>query len=170
MNKNINISNTLSLFRLIVAPVIMFLIIFDKMDFALVLFVIAALTDLFDGYIARKLKEETRLGEILDRVSDKLLIGFPFIAVLIRYNLINWIFVFGIVVILYIMGGVLFFKRKHKPILLGRAIISLQTITLVFLIMDFDYKWVLLWFTIILMIIVSLFYVYRILKERIYKK
>ena len=61
MNKNINISNTLSLFRLMSAPVVMFAIIIDRNLFALVLFIIAALTDLFDGYIARKLKEETRL-------------------------------------------------------------------------------------------------------------
>jgi phosphatidylglycerophosphate synthase len=165
MERKLGISNLLSLFRLAAAPVIMFAVIFNKLYFAFILFIIAAFTDLLDGYVARRLKEESRLGEILDRVADKLLIGFPFIGILIKYSMINWLIIFGFIIVLYIVAGSIFLKCKHKPILLGRALISLQAITLVFLVLDFPYKWTVLWIVIILTTIVGFFYIYRLIRK-----
>lgn len=170
MDKNINISNAVTLFRLMAAPVVMFAIILNRMQLALILFIIAALTDLFDGYISRKLKEETKLGGILDKISDKVLIGAAFAGLLVKYNMINWLFVFGVVVLIYVIGGVAFLKQEHKPILFGRTLISLQTITIVLFMIDFIYKWELLWITIVLTGAVGIVYVYRLAKEFILSK
>lgn len=48
------------------------------------LFVLAALTDLFDGWAARALKAESRLGRILDPIADKALVGLPLIALAVQ--------------------------------------------------------------------------------------
>lgn len=47
---------------------------------AALLFVVAALTDLFDGLLARALNAESRFGRIIDPIADKLLVGLPLIA------------------------------------------------------------------------------------------
>lgn len=47
---------------------------------AFALFVLAALTDLVDGQLARLLKADTRLGRVLDPIADKVLVGLPLIA------------------------------------------------------------------------------------------
>ncbi len=72
-----NLSNFLTLSRiLLIIPVLFFATgeesIFNW--FALIIFVIAGLTDQLDGYIARKTKTTTKLGALLDLIADKLLI------------------------------------------------------------------------------------------------
>lgn len=73
-----NLPNTLSLIRIIMVP---FLIFFYLASFipcgkviAIVLFFIAALTDLLDGKIARKYNLVTDLGKLLDPIADKILV------------------------------------------------------------------------------------------------
>jgi len=170
MDKKFNVSNILSLFRLISAPIVMFAILNDKMHFALILFIIAALTDLFDGYIAKKLKEETKLGEILDKVADKILIALPFIGILIKYNMLIWLLVFAFIILIYIIFGFEFLKKHHKPVLFGRMLFSLQVITLGLFILDFVYKWIIFWITVILTSIIGIIYIYRLFKEIIQRK
>ncbi len=48
------------------------------------LFVAAALTDLFDGWAARALKAESKLGRILDPIADKVLVGLPLIVLAVQ--------------------------------------------------------------------------------------
>ncbi|MBW2965794.1 CDP-alcohol phosphatidyltransferase family protein [Candidatus Woesearchaeota archaeon] len=170
MDKKIGVSNILSLFRLVSAPVVMFAIILDKMQFALILFIVAALSDLFDGYIARKFKRETKLGYALDKVADKILVGLAIVGILIKYNMILWLFVFAFIILVYILFGIEFFKKEHKPILFGRILISLQVITIVLFLMDFVYKWIILWIAVVLTAIVGFIYIYRLLKEIIQRK
>ena len=74
----------LTLFRIVAAPIIFISIIFlDIYWFAFSLFNLAALTDYFDGKLARKYKLESRLGAILDPIGDKLLVVFTLVAVII---------------------------------------------------------------------------------------
>lgn len=73
----INTPNLLSLFRIIVIPIIIFLSFLGVPLWALVsslLFTIAALSDFLDGYLARKYSMESKLGSFLDLIADKLLI------------------------------------------------------------------------------------------------
>jgi CDP-diacylglycerol---glycerol-3-phosphate 3-phosphatidyltransferase len=72
------IPNILTLLRLLAAPgvVVMFLYFTRPWAdwFALVLFVGAAATDWFDGYLARAWKQETKLGAMLDPIADKAMV------------------------------------------------------------------------------------------------
>lgn len=77
------ISNLLSLFRIILVPPIVYFIIIKSVRIALVIAIVAMLSDSFDGYLARKLNQTSDLGRIIDPVADKLLIGGIFISLLI---------------------------------------------------------------------------------------
>ena len=72
-NKNIfTIPNILSMFRLLLLPVIVYIYIIQK-DYVLtgILLVVSVITDLLDGYIARRFNMMSDLGKILDPVADK---------------------------------------------------------------------------------------------------
>lgn len=168
MNKNFNVVNLLSLFRLIISPIIMFLIIFERMNLALLLFVLAVFTDFLDGYISRKYKMETKLGDTLDKVADKLLVGFIILGFLIKFDALNLLFIFVPIVILYIFGIFFFVKHKQKATLLGKINISLQALTVVAFMLDFRYKFYLFWIVVIITVYVGFNYLYKILRS--YKK
>ena len=89
---NWNIPNFLTLLRLLAAPgvVVMFLYFHRPWAdwFALSLFVIAAVTDWFDGYLARLCHQETRLGAMMDPIADKAMVVIA-IMVLTGYNGMN---------------------------------------------------------------------------------
>ena len=75
---------SLTLFRILAAPFIfIFSIFFESYWLAFWLFNIAALTDYFDGKLARAYKVESRLGAILDPIGDKLLVLFAIITVIV---------------------------------------------------------------------------------------
>lgn len=77
MNKNL--PNYLTLFRIVVIPVIIFTMYCEESQSSRLiggaLFIIASITDFFDGYLARKHQITSTFGKIFDPVADKLLIG-----------------------------------------------------------------------------------------------
>ena len=86
-NLALNSPNLLSLSRLfLVFPLILFLEI-NKPFYVFILIIIAGLTDYFDGLIARKFNLKTRLGAILDPLSDKVFYLIPLVF-LCKNNLI----------------------------------------------------------------------------------
>lgn len=87
-----NIPNILTLLRLLAAPgvVVMFLYFHRPWAdwFALALFVGAAITDYFDGYLARLWKQESKFGTMLDPIADKAMVVIA-IMVIAGYNGMN---------------------------------------------------------------------------------
>ena len=82
-NVVLNIPNTLTLFRIFLVPflVVVLLTKFTNREYVgLAIFLVAALTDLFDGYYARKYDQITKLGILLDPIADKLLMSAAFIS------------------------------------------------------------------------------------------
>jgi len=70
----------LTLFRILAGPILFYLIFTENFVTCLLLFIIAGLTDYFDGFLARKYNLTSQLGEILDPVADKVLIVFMLIG------------------------------------------------------------------------------------------
>jgi cardiolipin synthase (CMP-forming) len=132
--------NLLTLARICLAPFLVVAVLEGRFAAGLVLFIVAGLTDAFDGLLARLLKQRTALGQYLDPVADKLLLSTLFL-VLTHKNLIPvrvTVLVFsrdvGILVvaaILYAVG-----RREFKPSILGKAntvaqIVAIATVLLV---------------------------------------
>ena len=78
-----NLPNSLTLFRIFLVPflVVVLLTKFSGREYAgLAIFLVAAITDFFDGFIARRRNQITRLGVLLDPIADKLLMSAAFIS------------------------------------------------------------------------------------------
>ncbi|HPS94362.1 MAG TPA: CDP-diacylglycerol--glycerol-3-phosphate 3-phosphatidyltransferase [Deltaproteobacteria bacterium] len=89
-----NISNALTVSRIVVVPIIALLLIHDSVItsvVAAVLFVAATITDYLDGYFARKLHIESDLGKLLDPLADKLLIATVMILLIPLGRISAWI-------------------------------------------------------------------------------
>lgn len=91
-----SIPNLLAYIRLILTPVVMALILTAGDDMALrvlamVTFVIAALTDFADGYLARRWRIATTLGAFLDTVADKILVAGALIALVQIDTVSSWV-------------------------------------------------------------------------------
>ena len=88
-----NISNLLTLARVIVIPLIVFCI-YMKSPFygwaAFTLFCIASITDYFDGYIARIRNEVTNFGTFLDTIADKLLVAAVILILTSKEVIADW--------------------------------------------------------------------------------
>lgn len=70
-----NIPNILTLGRIGLIPLVVLAMLGGLNHIALFFFIIAGITDFFDGYLARKLKVESRFGAMLDPIADKLLVA-----------------------------------------------------------------------------------------------
>jgi cardiolipin synthase len=103
------IPNALSMLRLALVPVFLVAIVVGNYVAALVILVVASLTDLLDGYLARRLQQVTRLGQLLDPAADRLYI-FAALVGLAANDLVPWWIVIVIVardVFLLVLGVVL---------------------------------------------------------------
>jgi len=104
-----DIPNLISIIRiLLVAPVVALILHGDYLA-ALLLFVIAGISDGIDGYLARHFAWQSRLGSILDPIADKLLLIATFVS-LSQVGLVSvWLVIAAIVRDLIIVGGALLF-------------------------------------------------------------
>ena len=75
-----NLPNSLTAVRLLLGPVVFWLIVSGHLRAATGVFVVAAATDFFDGWLARIWHLSTRLGELGDPVADKVLLSGTFLA------------------------------------------------------------------------------------------
>jgi cardiolipin synthase len=73
-------ANQLTLLRVLLIPAFVILVVYGELGWALVVFVAAGLTDLFDGLIARRSGQRTSLGAWLDPMADKLLLVTTFVV------------------------------------------------------------------------------------------
>ncbi len=80
MDNVLTLPNVITIFRIfLVLPVVLSLID-RKFEIAAVLFIVAAVSDMLDGFIARKFNKMTKVGAILDPLADKLLLNYTFIV------------------------------------------------------------------------------------------
>lgn len=87
------VPNVLSYLRLLALPVFVFLHLGGRPGWALLVFLAAALTDALDGFLARLLDQQTKLGAFLDPLADKLLIGAALIMLFLEAEAPLWMVV-----------------------------------------------------------------------------
>ena len=91
MDRILTVPNLLSFLRLATVPVFVYLFVTDRRDAAVLLYGIAASTDFFDGYIARRTNSVTELGTLLDPLADRIFIAALAIALVITEVLSPWL-------------------------------------------------------------------------------
>src|SRR5712692_9306032 len=118
--------NQLTLLRMVFVPFIVIELVEGRYFWALVLFVIAGFSDGLDGLLARKLHQQTLLGQYLDPIADKLLLStmFPVLSILHK---IPWKFtvlvfsrdisILAASAVLYAIAGL----RNFRPSIFGKA-------------------------------------------------
>lgn len=120
--------NQLTLLRMIFLPFIVIYVVKHDFKWALILFVLAGLSDGLDGLLARKLHQQTLLGQYLDPIADKLLMSTMFLVLSIEQRtLVPWKFtivVFSRDISILLVSGVLFIVaglRDFRPSVFGKA-------------------------------------------------
>lgn len=76
----LTVANQLTILRMALTPVLVVLVLSHELGWALAVFVVAGVTDLLDGLIARWGKQRTTLGAMLDPVADKLLLASSYVV------------------------------------------------------------------------------------------
>lgn len=134
-----NYANILCYLRMFLSiPIFIFTIMAyqnnDLYLLALIFFLLASLTDLFDGYIARKTNKVTDYGKFLDQISDKILVNVVLIA-LLSQNLIPAWFVAVVISRDTIISGIRMLLAKNNFVLAADIWGKIKTTFQMFLIL-----------------------------------
>jgi cardiolipin synthase len=120
--------NQLTLLRMIFLPFIVINVVGQHYVWALVLFVLAGISDGLDGLLARKLHQQTQLGQYLDPIADKLLMSTMFLVLSIQHRaIVPWkytVVVFSRDISILLVSGVLFMiagLKDFRPSIFGKA-------------------------------------------------
>jgi cardiolipin synthase len=122
----LNIPNLITLGRIILVPVVFWLLVSGQTKAAFFLFVVAGVSDAVDGFLAKRYGWVTELGAYLDPLADKLLIVCIFIALGVSSKLPLWL-VIAVVSrdALIVMGVVLAWLLGHpvniRPLAVSKA-------------------------------------------------
>jgi cardiolipin synthase len=141
-----NLANQLTLFRLLLVPLILIAMLYGRHGAALVLFLVAAVTDGIDGVVARKLNQKTPLGAYLDPIADKLLLSSSFFVLSLIRSVPWWvtILILGRDVMIVTTTGVVVLAtniREFPPSTLGKANTAVQIVTVFGFVLRNAYPW-----------------------------
>ncbi len=138
-----NLPNLLTFFRILLIPVFIFLFLVPspvRSILAAAIFIAASLTDLLDGFLARRWEQITKLGKLLDPIADKLLVLSALILLVDFHRIPAWI---AIVLIGREVGmtGLRAIASSEGMIIpakmTGKYKLALQVIAIVLLILDY---------------------------------
>lgn len=165
IKSQLNLPNTLAAFRVALAPLMLwFLIDRDSIFFAGwhpswldyfagLIFVIASVTDFFDGFIARSWDQMTKLGAILDPLADKMLILAGFLGLVMLDRASVWAVFLILTREFFITGLRVVAISEGKDVaasMAGKIKTVFQMIAIGFLIMNWPYATTLLWIAVAL--------------------
>ena len=146
-----NLANNITIARIISVPFFIAAVAYARLDIALVVFILAVISDGVDGLVARTFKQKTEFGTILDPIADKLLL----ISAYICLTFVNTIpqhlkmppYVPIIVIsrdVIIIVGSVIVYLVKERldivPSSLGKITTFLQMMTIVCILTQFSYS------------------------------
>ena len=150
-----NLPNILSLFRLLVTAFFILLAASGRYGLSLTLFVVQALRDLLDGFLARKMGAKTNLGSYLDPLADKVMLAASYIVLCFREIIPLWLVIMVLVRDLVISFGFLILVKRGLrtvpvPSFISKITTVLQMVTVVYVLLSaegsFDYRGLRLFF------------------------
>ncbi|MGH7232921.1 MAG: CDP-alcohol phosphatidyltransferase family protein [Nitrospiraceae bacterium] len=121
-----NVPNTLTTLRILLIPVFIGFLVYERYEYALVALLLAGITDGLDGTIARVANQRTKLGTYLDPLADKLLLTSGFITLSVLHLIPLWIAILVVSRDLILMTGALLISLTESsldisPTLLGKG-------------------------------------------------
>jgi cardiolipin synthase (CMP-forming) len=128
------LANWLTVLRILLIPVFVTLLVYQRPGFALIVFATAAFTDLLDGYVARHRGSQSRLGAFLDPMADKMLLISSFVTLTWLKGLPFWIAAVVIsrdvilvvgALLIHMVGG----RIYPRPTWAGKAATFFQIVT-----------------------------------------
>ena len=169
-----NIPNRITVTRFFLVPVFAVIFLLQQPwsnTVALVVFLIACISDFFDGYLARKKGLVTDFGKLMDPLADKLLVCTALVCfVELRDNFPAWCAIL-IIAREFIISGIRQIAAEKKIIIMasvwGKAKTIAQMFTCITFILNLDYEWfritenVLMWLAAILTVISLLDYIIK---------
>jgi cardiolipin synthase len=126
-----NLPNFISLGRLFLTPLLICLIVVEELETAFWVFLIAGVSDILDGLLARLLKDQTVIGRYLDPLADKVLLIAVFLTLGAKGYIPAWLVVLAVFRDIMILGGTLLLFVFHrtpviKPIFISKLNTFLQ--------------------------------------------
>ncbi len=147
MSELFKIPNLLTLFRIVVLPLLFILAVRGETIRFVVVFIAAGLSDCLDGYMARKLKQESKLGNNLDSFADEMMFlsGIIFLYYLRNQIYREQIMLLSLFVLLYLIDRIVILNlRFRSPMVLhtiaGKNFQILYFITLPIILFVDNYK------------------------------
>jgi cardiolipin synthase (CMP-forming) len=120
----VNIPNTLTLARIVLVPLVVWLIITHEMTAAFVLFLLAGASDAADGYLAKRFQWRTELGAYLDPIADKLLLMSIYVTLGFSNHLPAWLVIAVVSRDILIIGAFLLSWVLSRPVPVHPLLVS----------------------------------------------
>lgn len=119
-----NIPNFLTIFRILLVPVFVIFVINGELELALIVFIVAGITDGLDGLIARVLNQRTVIGTYLDPIADKMLLISAYLSLTLKNLLPVWLSVTVISRDVIIISGIAIISLMGKTADIRPSMIS----------------------------------------------
>jgi cardiolipin synthase (CMP-forming) len=122
----VNLANGLTLMRIILVPLIVWLIISDRLETAFILFLLAGVSDAADGYLAKNFGWRTEVGAYLDPIADKALLVSIYLTLGLFGHLPAWLVIAAVsrdisIVGAFMLSWMLGRAVAVKPLLVSKA-------------------------------------------------
>ncbi len=111
----VNLPNLISLGRLLLVPLAIWLILAGRYGVAFWIFVVAGVSDALDGFIAKRFDRRTRLGALLDPVADKALLVSVYVTLGLAHQLWTSLVILVVFRDVMIVGGFLLIQAIAAP-------------------------------------------------------
>ena len=127
----INLPNLISLGRLLLVPLAIWLILGGRYGAAFWVFIVAGVSDALDGFIAKHFDRRTRLGALLDPVADKALLVSVYVTLGVAHQLWTSLVIIVVFRDVVIVGGFLLIQafavpKKYDPLYISKINTGLQ--------------------------------------------
>jgi cardiolipin synthase (CMP-forming) len=119
-----NLPNLITIGRILLVPVTVWLIISGEFGLAFVAFLMAGISDGVDGYIARRFNQRTELGAYLDPIADKALLVSIYVSLGLLKFLPAWLVILVVTRDVLIVGAVILSWVLGKPIIVAPSMAS----------------------------------------------
>jgi len=174
--KVLTIPNSITFIRIVIIPVFVTALVYNRVDYALFLFIVAGISDMLDGLLARITNQQTRLGAFLDPLADKFLLMTSFIL----FSVYGWIPMWMTITVIsrdlivtlgWLLLYLLYDITKVEPSVIGKAAIATQLVLIAYTLFSRTFRGVPspeVWMLVIvalLTVVSGLQYIYRGLRQ-----